>query len=605
MKGLLGTCAVLLLAACGSSSSGASPTTDGGAESGGDARTHVDAPSETKDAKSDGKEAGPGHTDAKTGEDSSTGPDGKAPDAKADAKADAKPDAAPPRYVIGLGEYYCMAYDTVAHKAIDATTGKAIPGAPADTVAAVGGAHDFALLDSSGNVWMAGGNQFGECGVGSTAAVDTPTQIMTDNTGAAFTNVAQIYQSGAALGWSSIAIKTDGTLWGWGDMSGGNTGDGTMGGQVTRPTQIPFPAGTVITQAAPGVMMIALDSTGTVWDWGASGAAIFLVQNTMTPNYEHPTALSLPGKAIQIAGGSLMNYALLEDGSLYGWAYDPRYVCMGSAQPGIVPVLLNSYLNLPAKITQVATNSQSTYVILEDGTLWAWGDDAVGEIGIGTEIDWMAHNPPYAWDMGRGEMQQAVPVQVAPGKNDFTAIFAGSPAYVFYVYVEDSNNKLYSWGRNKSSVLGDGVEDADPVNGNIAATYPNSWDRSWITEVDPFTLTTLTQATSPYCITNPTANFCDLYTVPVTAPPTCNAGPDQNVTGTTTTLAGTAAGQGGSVVTYNIWTQTAGPSTAVITINSGLTPTVSNLVAGTYTFLLTATDNNWRVSTDSVNVVVQ
>ena len=205
-----------------------------------DARTRADASKEGADAKDSGKDAGAGSQDAKTEDDASIGHDAKTPDAKTDAKAD----AAPPRYIVGPGEYYCMAYDTVAHKAIDVTTGKAIPGAPPDTVAAVGGAHDFALLDSSGNVWMAGGNQFGECGLGSTTAVATPTRIMTDNTGAAFTNVAQIYQSSGPVGWSSVAIKTDGTLWGWGDMSGGNTGDGTMGGQVTTPTQIPFPAGT-------------------------------------------------------------------------------------------------------------------------------------------------------------------------------------------------------------------------------------------------------------------------------------------------------------------------------------------------------------------------
>ena len=120
-----------------------------------------------------------------------------------------------------------------------------------------------------------------------------------------------------------------------------------------------------------------------------------------------------------------------------------------------------------------------------------------------------------------------------------------------------------------------------------------------------FSLTALTQASSPYCVDNPTGFPCNIYTIPVTAPPMCSAGPDQNVTGPTTKLAGTVAGQGGSVVTYNIWTQTAGPNTATVTINSSLTPTVSGLVSGTYTFLLTATDNNWRVSTDSVNVVVQ
>jgi alpha-tubulin suppressor-like RCC1 family protein len=591
----------LLVAACGSSSSGTHPGMDGGSP-GVDARTRTDAPSKSDaPSRSDGSSGRPDGNTSDTGmgggRDTGSGRDAPA--------GDAHSPPATSRYIIGLGEYYCLAYDTMTHAAISVANGQPIAGAPANPIAAVGGAHDFAFIDSAGNVWMSGANSFGECGVGNMNAVTTPTQIMEDSAGNPFTNVAQIYMSGAALGWSSTAIKTDGTLWGWGDMTGGNTGDGTTGAEETKPVQIVFPAGTVIAKAAPGVAMIALDSTGQVWTWGAAGGAYFLAQNTMNPDYEHPHTITLPSKAVDIAGGSLVNYALLEDGSLYGWSYDPSYLCLGSVQPSDAPVLLNSKLNLPAKITKVASNSQATYVILADGTLWSWGDDACGEMGIGTELDYATYMAPYAWDQGTAEKLQQVPVQIAPGKNNFTDVFAGSPAYVFYTWAEDADNHLFSWGRNKGSVLGDGVEDADPVNGNLDSVYPNSWDRPWITEVDPFTLGPLVQASSPYCVDNPSGFPCNIYTIPVTAPPTCGAGANQSISGTSTTLAGTASGNGGSTVTYHVWTQMSGPSSAIITLNSGLTPTVSALVAGTYTFLLTATDNNWRTSTSTVNIVVQ
>jgi hypothetical protein len=156
-------------------------------------------------------------------------------------------------------------------------------------------------------------------------------------------------------------------------------------------------------------------------------------------------------------------------------------------------------------------------------------------------------------------------------------------------------------------VLGNGVEAADAVTGSLASEYPNSWDVPWITQVDPFSLTpaSLVQVSSPYCVDNPSSSPCNIYTIPVTAPPTCNGGANQTITGSSTTLAGTASGNGGSTVTYHIWTQMSGPNNAVITLNSSLTPTVSGLVAGTYTFLLTVTDDNWRTSTSTVNVVVQ
>jgi len=74
-----------------------------------------------------------------------------------------------------------------------------------------------------------------------------------------------------------------------------------------------------------------------------------------------------------------------------------------------------------------------------------------------------------------------------------------------------ASGQLYSWGRNKSSVLGNGVVNATP---NISAEYPNSWDVPLITPVDPFGLKSHTVVTSPYCLLHPEGRFCNEYHVP-------------------------------------------------------------------------------------------
>jgi alpha-tubulin suppressor-like RCC1 family protein len=82
------------------------------------------------------------------------------------------------------------------------------------------------------------------------------------------------------------------------------------------------------------------------------------------------------------------------------------------------------------------------------------------------------------------------PVQIVPGVSNFSQIFANT-AYDFYVYALTADGKLYSWGRNKTGTLGNGVypmaADGNPgTASNISANHPNSWDVPTATLVTPF-----------------------------------------------------------------------------------------------------------------------
>jgi predicted esterase len=108
---------------------------------------------------------------------------------------------------------------------------------------------------------------------------------------------------------------------------------------------------------------------------------------------------------------------------------------------------------------------------------------------------------------------------------------------------------------------------------------------------------------------NQSASAYDEVTVTVNAaantPPVANAGADKSITLPTNSLALTGSGTdaNGSISTY-AWTKTSGPAQFTFSNAAIASPTVSNLVAGSYVFRLTVTDNQGATAFDEVTVNV-
>ncbi len=441
-----------------------------------------------------------------------------------------------PKYIVGLGEYQCFILNTESGKLYGissalVTAGVAwdagTPGLPIRVgvpeevrfVDVASGLHNSLGADREGNVWTWGGNGSGESGTGTTEDIGyQPVKIKKDSAGNPFTGVVKVvcWSSGGSNG--NIALKSDGTVWIWGLTTEGMRGNGQKGQLNTRPVQVDIPKGKKIVKVVAGSIIIALASDGTVWTWGGNNRKELL--GTNTTDYTHPHQLPLPQKAKDIAGGGFFSYALGINGTLYGWGYLTSYLCIGNggwahqAPAPLTPKDLTTDLRLPHPVASVTTNSVSTHVILTDGTLWGWGDNACGCVGNGEELDYAKHNPPYAWDWSPGQKLVEKPVRLAPGVKDFICVYGGGCA-VFYSYALTASGQLYSWGRNKGSVLGNGIVGA---SNDILATYPNSWDVTKVTAVDPFSLKENKLVTSPYCLLHPDGTPCNQYKVSAKMP---------------------------------------------------------------------------------------
>jgi C1A family cysteine protease len=87
--------------------------------------------------------------------------------------------------------------------------------------------------------------------------------------------------------------------------------------------------------------------------------------------------------------------------------------------------------------------------------------------------------------------------------------------------------------------------------------------------------------------------------------PTANAGIDQSISGSSVLLDGTGSKDPDGYLKAYSWSQTSGPNTAVLTNATSAVCSASGLVAGSYTFRLTVTDDGDSTASDSCVVLVQ
>lgn len=493
------------------------------------------------------------------------------------------------------------------------------------TTFVAGGLHGAGFIGSDGYVRIMGEMQFYNGGTGVNTDTLYPRKILIDSAGNDFDSCVYLaayffkISGGGSLagynGWYCIrVVNGEYKLFGWGMMLGGLRGNGTNNiaadSAVKRPVEIPLPAGKQALKIVVGYPALLLTTDGNVYTMGQTVNANlgYTMTGMQYASFRH---LSTMSNIKDIGVGKNFQFALTASGdTLYGWGSWGNYMGDGtfpSAGGAAIPTptrLTNITNNLPGSIDRIWCNDVSTHVILEDSTLWGWGGNSEGTIGIGTERAWSSYAcaQKYAWDNTLAAAEKVrFPVQVMKGKK-FVNLY-GSAVYTFYRYAEDSEGQLYAWGRNKGSVITDGIRGA---NSTLIAQKQSSWDRYWPVPVNPFTQNTSYAATSPACVIDGcTGSPCNTYTVPANTAPNANAGVDQSVSTTTANLDATNSTDNVFIQRY-VWRALTSPggSAAYIDVAGGPTPTVHNMTDGTYTFELTVTDNGWLSDKDTVQIVV-
>jgi alpha-tubulin suppressor-like RCC1 family protein len=257
------------------------------------------------------------------------------------------------------------------------------------------------------------------------------------------------YQAATAID-RSFAVSLA-MLQSWGNNSKGQLGDGTninRAEAVEVTTRGALAGKTITALSAGGRHTIALANDGRLYAWGDNWNNQLGDGNPPLNYNGQPTPVAvtmsgtLSGKTITaLAAGGLHNLVLTDDGQLYAWGDNSiGQLGDGTTTSRPTPVAITMTGPLSGKtITAVSAGNSHTVALTSEGTLYAWGWNGFGQLGNGTTTD------------------QSTPVAVTmSGTLAGKTITALSTGYAHTV-VLTSEGRLYAWGWNNQGQLGDGT----------------------------------------------------------------------------------------------------------------------------------------------------
>jgi alpha-tubulin suppressor-like RCC1 family protein len=357
----------------------------------------------------------------------------------------------------------------------------------------VSSTSNFTLgVRTDGTLWAWGRNTYGQLGLGDLTNRSSPVQVGTNTD----------WDSVSVGTPTSLAKKQNGTLWMWGGVYG-SLGPGVTANSVSSPIQVGTDNDWILSKIGSGGCFFAVKSNNSLWSWGQENEygnylEFRLGKFPLISNYSSPVqtisssgwkivnggfncAMGIKGATGSTAGGSLWVWGRNKTGLLGVPASIPFVsspVQLGSAQ---------DWTLVKQKRTDSPAGDAFTFALKENGTLWAWGQNGGGQLGIGNQD--IRSSPvqigsgttgPWTkeigigekfviaiqtngtlWGWGEGTLGQignnstisfSSPVQIGTN-TDWSTVNCGE----FHTLAVKTDGTLWVWGNNNYGQLGLGV----------------------------------------------------------------------------------------------------------------------------------------------------
>jgi alpha-tubulin suppressor-like RCC1 family protein len=228
--------------------------------------------------------------------------------------------------------------------------------------------HTLAIR-TTGSLWAWGYNIKGQLGLGDITNRSSPVQVGTD------TNWAVV----SAGDKHTLAIRTTGSLWAWGyNIVNGRLG---LGDYTNRSSPVQVGTDTNWAVVSAGLYhTLAIKTTGSLWAWGNNGEGRLGLGNTTTRL--SPVQVGTDTNWAVVSAGAYHTLAIKTTGSLWAWGLGINgQLGLGDTISRSSPVQVGTDSNW-SSVSVGNTRARNTLARKTDGSLWSWGSRSSGQNGV-------------------------------------------------------------------------------------------------------------------------------------------------------------------------------------------------------------------------------
>jgi alpha-tubulin suppressor-like RCC1 family protein len=276
-----------------------------------------------------------------------------------------------------------------------------------------------------------GSSAVGQLGDGTTFNKSSPVSVI-----GGFTDWCQV----SAGGCHSLGVRTNGTAWAWGGNANGRLGDGTT---VNKSSPVSVIGGFTdwCQVSAGGTHSLGVRTDGSAWAWGLNTNGR-LGDNTIVSKLSPVSVVGGFTNWCQVSAGLAHSLGLRTNGTLWAWG------CNASGQLGDNTIVSKlSPVSVVGGFTnwcQVSAGLAHSLGVRCNGTAWAWGLNTNGRLGDNTIVSKLS------------------PVSVIGGFTDWCQVAGG----VEHSLGVRTNGTAWAWGNNANGRLGDNttIQKSSPVS---------------------------------------------------------------------------------------------------------------------------------------------